>query len=279
MEHIDDIDDELKCLLCKQPFQSPVSHTLCHYDFCQECIDIYLKKNRVCPGCEQTLDDQMEEENDSIPLLEIFSFVPISTRIVLNRLDRLLVQCLVCQEENISRSHFEDHEEICRKKIMKCQSVDMKCTWKGPREKLDKHLKKCPIQKIRPILDQFQRKINTIETKQNQMKRSMKKFEKQMAFILAFINEGIPMNKYCTKSSNQCRYKHLIHGKSSNVFTCRMCNILMDDNEISVHACNQGAICRLCFDEQYPVDETKTDSEYNDVDKAEFSPISTIHSP
>ncbi len=29
MDNVDDIDDELKCLLCKYPLQSPVSHI--HY--------------------------------------------------------------------------------------------------------------------------------------------------------------------------------------------------------------------------------------------------------
>jgi hypothetical protein len=100
---MNDIDDELKCLICKHPLRSPVSHTLCHYDFCQDCIEIWLEQNRTCPICEQSLNDKIE----SINLLEIFSFVPISTRIVLNRLDELLVQCILCKEENIKRSNNE----------------------------------------------------------------------------------------------------------------------------------------------------------------------------
>jgi len=219
MNDIHDIDDELKCLICKHPLRSPVSHTLCQYDFCQDCIEIWLEQNRTCPACEQNI----EYENESINLLEIFSFVPISTRIVLNRLDEILVQCVLCKQENIKRSNFEDHEEICMKKIVKCQSVDMKCTWKGPREKLDKHLKICTLQKIRPIMNKFQGKINTIETKQIQMKISINKLEKQMAFILAFINEDKPMNKNYALSPNQ--------------------------------------------------------SEYNDSDKEDYSPVSTLHSP
>jgi hypothetical protein len=49
------------------------------------------------------------------------------------------------------------------KKIVKCQSIDMKCTCKGPREKLDRHLKLCILQKIRPIMNKFQDKINSNE--------------------------------------------------------------------------------------------------------------------
>ncbi len=94
-----------------------------------------------------------------------------------------------------------------------------------------------------------------------------------MAFILAFINKGIPMNKNCTISSKQCQ------SNSLEVFTCRMSNELMDCNQITVHACNDSAICHSCFNEQYPTNETKSDSEYNDWDKEDFSSISTLHSP
>jgi len=55
------------------------------------------------------------------------------------------------------------------------------------------------------------------------MKTSIKKLEKQWAFILAFINEDKPMNKNYALSPNQ--------------------------------------------------------SEYNDSDKEDYSPVSTLHSP
>jgi hypothetical protein len=278
MDNVDDIDDELKCLICKYPLRSPVSHTLCHYDFCQDCIDIWLKDIRACPACEQSLDNNMEQDHPRVNLMEIFSFTPISTRIVLNRLDKLLVRCLLCGEINIQRSDFEDHEQICMKKIIKCQSIDMKCPWKGTRDKLDRHLKICIFQKIRPIINKIQRKMSTIETKQIKMKSSIKKFEKQMSFILAFINEGIPMNKHCTIPSNQCRYKSIDQWNSLKVFSCRMCDQLFECNQISIHACDDGAICHLCFHEHYPKNVTKTDLQCSYDDKEDFSSISTLQS-
>jgi hypothetical protein len=279
MDNEDDIDDELKCFLCKHPFQSPVTHTLCHYDFCQNCVEVWLKEHQTCPTCTQSSDENMEQENESLNLTQIFRFVPISTRIVLNRLDQLLIQCSRCKELDIQRCDYEDHDQICTKKIVKCQSVDMKCTWKGPRDRLDKHLKICAFQKFRPIIDKLQGKIKTIERKQFEMKLSVKKLEQQMAFILAFINEGTLMKKICTIPSNQCQYKDVDQWNSPKLFSCQMCEKRIDSDQIAVHACNDGAICCFCFGKYYSMNETKSDLEFNNRDKEDYSPVSTLHSP
>jgi len=121
----DQIDLELKCMICHEPFQSPVNCIACGQTFCQQCIDTWNKQQLSCPSCRKNG----------------YLFVPVITRILLNQLNRLLVQCSLCQQINIERYHFSDHLAFtCPKKIIICTD---KCGWKGRRENLEKHLIKC----------------------------------------------------------------------------------------------------------------------------------------
>ncbi len=121
----DQIDFELKCIICNDPFQSPVNCIKCGQTFCQACIDRWYGQQTSCPSCRE----------------KGYLFVPVLTRIILNQLNRLLVQCSLCQQMDIERSHFSDHLSlICPKAIVICAD---RCGWKGCREKLEKHRKKC----------------------------------------------------------------------------------------------------------------------------------------
>ena len=121
----DDIDLELKCMICNDPFQSPVNCVRCGQTFCQECIDQWYRQQTSCPACRQNG----------------YLFVPVITRILLNQLNRLLVQCSLCQQTNIERSNFPTHAAvICPKQIVVCTD---QCGWKGRRENLERHLSKC----------------------------------------------------------------------------------------------------------------------------------------
>ena len=59
----DAIDDELRCVICNDPFQSPVN-----------CIDRWYRQQTSCPFCRE----------------KGYLFVPVITRILLNQLNRLL---------------------------------------------------------------------------------------------------------------------------------------------------------------------------------------------
>jgi len=121
----DQIDPELKCMICHEPFQSPVNCINCGQTYCRQCIDTWYKEQLSCPSCR---------ENG-------YLFIPVITRVVINQLNRLLVQCSLCQQINIERIHFSDHMYlICPKQIIICTD---KCKWKGHRENLEKHLIKC----------------------------------------------------------------------------------------------------------------------------------------
>jgi hypothetical protein len=121
----DEIDPELKCMICNDPFQSPVNCIQCGQTFCQQCIDTWYKQQTSCPSCRKNG----------------YLFVPVITRIVINQLNRLLVQCSLCQQTNIERGQFYEHMTInCPKQIVTCTD---KCRWKGRRENWEKHLIKC----------------------------------------------------------------------------------------------------------------------------------------
>ena len=96
------INDELKCIICTQAFQSPVTIT-CKHSFCFSCIDTWIKQNASCPICRHPLDMQSQ-------------FNKLTSEILLTQLDSLVVRCLKCNKTNIKRIDIEKHLKRCSKK-------------------------------------------------------------------------------------------------------------------------------------------------------------------
>ena len=121
----DKIDDELLCVICTDPFRSPVNCNDCGQTFCEECIREVSRGRGSCPICRKRNVD----------------YPRVISRALRNQLDRLLVQCSLCDEKNIQRGNFPDHLSIqCPKQLVSCPD---KCQWKGCREDLCEHLVKC----------------------------------------------------------------------------------------------------------------------------------------
>lgn len=121
----DQIDSELRCPICNDPFRSPVNCIQCGHTFCEECIQQWYQQQTSCPVCRE----------------RGYLFVPVITRVLLNQLNRLLVQCILCEQRNIQRCYFVDHLSIhCPKVNVNCRND---CRWKGYREDLEKHLNDC----------------------------------------------------------------------------------------------------------------------------------------
>jgi hypothetical protein len=121
----DQIDIELKCTICDEPFQSPMNCNSCGNTYCQECIMTWMAQQSSCPSCRQIGNH----------------FFPVISRVVLNQLNRLLVQCTLCQQTDIQRSNFKDHISCtCPKQIVNCTD---NCGWKGCREDLQQHVINC----------------------------------------------------------------------------------------------------------------------------------------
>jgi hypothetical protein len=211
-----EIDDELKCVICKQPLESPVSLSICHHTFCKQCIKLWLNQNETCPTCRQGVTRHFGRHNRS--------YVPINTRIVLNQLDRLLIRCLLCNETNIQRCHWKNHEKFCLKKIVTCPSADVKCTWEGSRDVLSIHLDNCTFQQVRPIINELKNELKLAQTTQIELNKSVNTLERKVTFLLKLINHGNLMTQNCTKSTNECKYN--IHGESIRTrrFNCSLCH-------------------------------------------------------
>ncbi|CAF4512439.1 unnamed protein product, partial [Rotaria sp. Silwood2] len=147
------IDDEFICLICNEPFNNATC-TPCDHTFCRSCIEQWLQKstdeNKSCPVCRHSLSI----DNDLKP----------ASRIISNRIDRYLVKCLACELEKIPRGLFSDHiSKICTKATVSCLASNILCPWIGPRYQLEDHLKLCPYQQIRPILELIQTKNSQLE--------------------------------------------------------------------------------------------------------------------
>lgn len=121
----DQIDEELICSICGEPFQSPMNCKSCGNTYCEKCIQQWVGQHWSCPSCRQIGNH----------------FERVISRVVLNQLNRLLIQCQLCQEKNIQRSNFNDHlAGTCPKQLVACTD---RCGWKGCRDILAKHLIDC----------------------------------------------------------------------------------------------------------------------------------------
>ncbi|CAF2551340.1 unnamed protein product [Rotaria sp. Silwood2] len=228
-----EIDDELKCVICKQPLEYPVSLSICNHTFCKVCIQIWLYRNQTCPICRQVTKNYFEKNNQSF---QQSSYVPINTRIVLNQLDRLLVRCLLCNETNIQRCHWKNHEKYCSKRIVSCPSANIKCPWKGSKDTLSIHLNNCLFQQVRPIIDEL---INV----QIELENHINILERKVTFLVKFINNRNIMTQNCTKSANELN--------RTRQFICNLCNQYIQREQILLHACSGDCICRSCVNSQY----------------------------
>jgi hypothetical protein len=245
-----EIDDELKCVICKQPLECPVSLSICHHTFCKQCIELWLNQNETCPTCRQVTTTYHSERHNRSFQTPIY--VPINTRIVLNQLDRLLIRCLLCNETNIQRCNWKNHEKICLKKIVTCPSADIKCRWEGSRDILSIHLNNCTFQQVRPIIDELKNELKLARITQNQLKKSVNILERKVDFLLKLINKGNLMTQNCTKSINECNYN--LNGESSSQsfrFNCSICHEYIRREQISLHACSGECICHSCVNSQY----------------------------
>lgn len=147
------IDDEFKCLICNEPFEKPRC-TPCDHTFCQSCIEQWIKKssdgNGPCPICRRPLSI----EQDLKP----------ANRLIASRIDRYLVQCLACRADGIPRGSFSDHmSKMCKKMDVPCSASNLLCPWTGARDLLENHLKSCPYQQIRPVLEAIHAKNSSLE--------------------------------------------------------------------------------------------------------------------
>lgn len=165
-----EIDDELKCVICKQPFECPVSLSICHHTFCKQCIELWLNQKETCPTCRQVVITHHFERR------YYHSYIPINIRAIL---DRLLIRCLFCNQTNIQRYQWKTHEKNCLKNQLNPS-----------------------------IINELKNELISIQIKHNKLKESVNILENKVNFLLKLINKGNLMTQYCKNSMNQCYYNH-----------------------------------------------------------------------
>ena len=248
-----EVDSELKCTICIEPFQTPVSLS-CQHTFCRKCIEPWLNQHQSCPTCRRSPRISQNEV-----------FLPINTRIINNQLNQLLVRCIECNEINIQRGNFLDHEEKCLEKMMRCPSVDFGCLWEGPRDEQDAHVMKCACQQVHPIISRLRAELNKSYKIQNELYNKLEYQSSQVHFLMALTNQGDTINKECSKVSNKCQYSRYNLTKYRITFRCTLCYNTIRRDHVALHACSLNdyidCICQRCYEKQYPVPEDNDDDE------------------
>ena len=79
------INTDLKCAICLDPFLSPLYDVRCGHIFCYRCLEKWLYQKQTCPICRQFFTQ----------------FVPATDERLLRELDGLLVRCLHCAMQEI----------------------------------------------------------------------------------------------------------------------------------------------------------------------------------
>ncbi|CAF3200847.1 unnamed protein product [Rotaria socialis] len=151
------IDEHVICAICAHPFIDPVV-TPCDHTFCKTCIKSWFDKKSECYLCRKGG-------------LSMKALRP-ANHCMMNILDKILVRCLACEDENIRRGDFADHlENHCLYHPQKCSASDLKCPWVGLRNQAKSHHSACVFETLRPAFEDILTRLHTIE-KENKSLRS-----------------------------------------------------------------------------------------------------------
>ena len=114
-----EIDDDVKCTICIQPWQSPVSLD-CQHTFCEVCIDKWLRTEATCPVCRRQCGV------NSVPRR-------LTDTTIGSQLDGLPVRCLRCKKSEIPRSRFPKHFQRCSRNRMAVLAdwIPKRWSWKN----------------------------------------------------------------------------------------------------------------------------------------------------
>lgn len=95
----DSIGEDLTCPICYDPLFQPVEHQgNCKRLFCYGCLKHDHNNKHICPICQEQLD--------------INQIVPVTIRFIVDKLNKLKVQCLTCKNQLLAEEVIE-HQNQC----------------------------------------------------------------------------------------------------------------------------------------------------------------------
>eukprot|EP01101_Sappina_pedata_P006925 TRINITY_DN3557_c0_g1_i2.p1 TRINITY_DN3557_c0_g1~~TRINITY_DN3557_c0_g1_i2.p1 ORF type:complete len:304 (-),score=27.43 TRINITY_DN3557_c0_g1_i2:75-986(-) len=87
------IDPELICGLCQDPFTSPLRLDSCGHAFCKRCINDWSQIRKACPCCCKKWKSLFSDSN------------------IIQEMNKLQISCNICQSWEGLLSDFEEHLE------------------------------------------------------------------------------------------------------------------------------------------------------------------------
>ncbi|CAF0742585.1 unnamed protein product [Adineta steineri] len=250
-------DDELKCSICTDPFQNPVTIE-CKHTFCQHCIEKWLKSDTRCPKCRRKAINDKDKHRTS-------PWSPVKADALINQLNRLLIRCTHCQQMNIQRGNLLDHQSKCTKILVPCPSAHNLCPWTGPRNEQANHVATCSFQQLEPILTLLQTRLDKSTEIQQLLVHELEKQFSLICFLYAFINKGNLMNTKCKLIMGLGCSLNDESDTSKKRFPCVLCRKQVSKGNVSFHTCpsndDSDYICRKCYDKCCPLEDDESDDD------------------
>lgn len=109
-----------------------------------------------------------------------YDFKVVDSRVVINMLDQLLVQCSHCDTTNIPRGDMITHLQHCDKFIISCSEANLGCSWTGQRIDLADHLKACVHHQIQPLIERLYAEVDRLQEQVNDLKAQQEHLETQI---------------------------------------------------------------------------------------------------
>ena len=124
------IDPNLICTICTDPFWKPVFGAKCGHTFCRSCLEKWMVEDKSCPSCRKEI-------------ISLTSITVAGGRSLIDQLNRLSVGCSDCRKAGIQRGDFEDHRKKCAGRLVRCSAAAIRCDWKGRTADLTAHEAQC----------------------------------------------------------------------------------------------------------------------------------------
>lgn len=169
LEYIDEVDDNLSCVICAAPFHKPVISKCCDQTFCEPCLTNYCnttireKAKIVCPMCR---DEKIYRFGCRDAPWQLLAH---KNRAVVNLLDTLRVKCpdpSGCCKWNGKRSMVEQHvRDNCDFREVPCGDPSCRETLARSAAKAGKCLHRvedCKSCGVKIELSKMQQHINTV---------------------------------------------------------------------------------------------------------------------